>query len=152
MLAALVGVAVLAGCGDDDEEPTQQPGSSQTAPDKPSAAETGPEVATETGPGGDASTSPEESQEGGAGDEEEARSEAVFTCKGDTVEPARIEVPAYIAVKVRLEGSGCRLSIGGQELRPGDSHDLDGLPPQDRYRGTSGGKDVEIVPTGEGGP
>jgi hypothetical protein len=147
LAAALVAVA---GCGGDDEKltttetgaPPADTGTTDTATTDTATTETestGTESErTETeGSGG---ASPEDG-EGGAGDEEAARSEAVFTGKGGKLTPRIVRVPPFIAVRVVLrsaDGGRYKLEIGGRELEAeggSATADLDGLRPGDEYTG-----------------
>jgi len=99
---------------------------------------------------------PEEQQ----GDEEPIRSEAVFTGKGGRLTPREIRVPAFIAIRVILRSSddgsyslqiqGHRLEIGGGTAT--DELDLDGLLPDESYKGTSPQGNVKVVASAEPGP
>jgi hypothetical protein len=157
MLAAALAVA---GCGGDDEPAETTAGTTadeapttmgETTAETTDTTET-EEAETETD---DETTSPEE-QEGGAGDEEPIRSEAVITGGGGELSPRRIQVPAFIAVGVILrsgDGRAYTLRIGGETLRVNgsrrrDEATLEGLRPGEEYRG--GG--VRIEATAEPGP
>jgi hypothetical protein len=112
---ALLVVAVLAGCGD-DEVTTSSPTPEATAvvteepTPSPTATDTPAPTATEQ-------PAPEE-QEGGAGDEEAARVPARFIVGPDGVKPPQVSVPAFLAIELivandldtavtaRLEGAG----------------------------------------------
>ena len=173
-LSALLVVALLlaiSGCdGDDDDNgttavstPTETETTvTQTAPEpeEETEAETQPEVETETEI--ETETSPED-QPGGAGDEEPARSQALFTASGGRVTPRVVRVPSFIAVRVELrarDGGPYTLRIGGQTLEAGGalssaSGTLDGLRPGDSYVGRlSGGASgtVRVSATAEPGP
>jgi hypothetical protein len=168
LLAALL--LLVAGCGDDDDEtdttPTE-PVATETietetmpAPETETEVETQTEVETETEI--ETETSPED-QPGGAGDEEPARSQALFTAQGGRVTPRVVRVPAFISVRVELrardngpyilEIDGQRIEVGGQ-LSSG-SVSLDGLRPGDAYVGSLSGRAsgrVRVEATAEPGP
>jgi hypothetical protein len=100
---------------------------------------------------------PEEQQ----GDEEPIRSEAVFTGEGGRLTPREIRVPAFIAIRVLLRSSdngSYSLKIGGKTLSIGgggtglDELDLDGLLPDESYKGTSPQGNVKVVASAEPGP
>ena len=170
LLAALL--LLVAGCGDDDDEADTTPTApvatetieTETAPETEteSEAETETEVETETEIEIETETSPED-QPGGAGDEEPARSQALFTAAGGQVTPRVVRVPAFISVRVELrarddgpyilEIDGQRIEVGGQ-LSSG-SVSLDGLRPGDAYVGTLSGDAsgrVRVEATAEPGP
>jgi hypothetical protein len=103
-------------------------------------------------------TAPPEEQQG---DEEPIRSEAVFTGKGGSLTPREIRVPAFIAIRVILrssDGASYSLKIGGKTLSIGgggtglDELNLDGLLPDESYKGTSPQGDVKVVASAEPGP
>jgi hypothetical protein len=165
---ALALALAAAGCGGDDEEPetvaTSPPPAETTeteteteAPTEPdtTAEEPEPEPETETQP---AATSPED-QPGGAGDEEPARSLALFTAENGRVKPRVVRVPAFISIRVELrasDGNSYGLTIDGRTLEVSDglgsvSTTLDGLRPGDAYVGTLMGADgrVRIEATAE---
>ena len=176
---ALVAVALLAvalglsACGSDDEEPetqaTSPPTQEETATEEETFTEPEPQPEpTETEPAGDTetsqtgeTTSPED-QQGGAGDEEPARTLALFTASNGRIKPRVIRVPAFISVRVELrarDGNSYALSFPGRTIEVSDalgsvSFTLDGLRPGEvvvgRVRGASGR--VRIEATAEPGP
>ena len=114
-------VLALCACGDDDEERAETTATSpSTAPEETDATEEAPpetvpaepepetETETETGDETAPTTSPED-QPGGAGDEEPARSLAMFTGDGGRITPRVVRVPAFISIRVELR------SADGQE-------------------------------------
>ena len=147
-------------CGGDDEE--DQPAEpTATTPATPPVTTPPPEAPATKG-GGESkqeprTVPPEEEQ----GDEEPIRSEAVFTGKGGRLTPREIRVPAFIAIRVILRSTDDRiytLEIDGQELLIGDAGksvdeaELDGLLPNESYRGTSPQGNVRVVASAEPGP
>ena len=115
--AALMSAALVAGgCGDDDEGRVEQdtvatsPSPSTTPTDTgPATTETETEAQTETeesGSGGTGGAVPGEDQEGGAGDELEASSQALFTGRGGRITPRVVRVPPFIAIRVELRARG----------------------------------------------
>jgi hypothetical protein len=173
VVAWLVAVALAAsGCGGDDD-------SASTAPTAPTATvETGttPVVTTpteteteephettppETTPADTTGTSPEEAP-GGAGDEEPARTLALFTAKDGGIRPRIVRVPPFIAVQVQLrsaDGATYGLKFGDVTIRAGGqlsstSTTIDGLRPQEAIKGVPVGRGnaVTISATAEPGP
>jgi ABC-type glycerol-3-phosphate transport system substrate-binding protein len=170
-VAALVALLLIAGCGGDEEEPettaTTTPTETQTTATEETVTEPEVETATEvetepeTTPV-ETETSPED-QPGGAGDEEPARSQALFTAAGGRVTPRVVRVPSFIAVRVELRARDAgpyTLTIGGQTIEVGEalnsmSVSLDGLRPGDAYVGRLGGQAagrVRVEATAEPGP
>jgi hypothetical protein len=148
-------VLAFAGCGGDDEdEGDRQPVAPAPAAPEATESETAP---TETEPE-QTETAPTlggEDGEGGAGDEEPVRSQAVFIGENGRVTPERVEVPSYIAVQIILQARDDEpyvLEIKGRSLRPGDTLDLDGLRPNERVVGTVNGQRVVVSATAEPGP
>ena len=168
LLAALV--LLVAGCADDDDDADTTPTApavtetteTETAPEVETETEVETQTELETEPEIETETSPED-QPGGAGDEEPARSLALFTAQGGRVTPRVVRVPSFISVRVEfrarddgryiLEIGGQRIEVGGQ-LSSG-SVSLDGLRPGDVYVGTLGGSAsgrVRVEATAEPGP
>jgi hypothetical protein len=135
----------LAGCGGEDEEPA-----ATTEAPPPPTAEPAP---TETGT---------EDQPGGAGDEEPARTLALFTGEDGRITPRRVRVPAYISIRVELRAEdgreyglrfqGANLSVSGGLSSV--STTIDGLRPAEVAVGTptGPGNNVTIEATAEPGP
>jgi hypothetical protein len=173
LIAALgaVVVLVLAGCGDDDDE-----GGSRTAtqtqteksPPAPTVTETQPqqeETEPELEPTETVEPPPETSPEdapGGAGDEEPARSLALFTGRGGRITPRVVRVPAFISIRVELRSADGReyaLRFGGETVRVSSalgsvSTTFDGLRPGKAIVGipARGGPKVRVEATAEPGP
>jgi hypothetical protein len=168
--AAACAVAVLlavTGCGGDDED--EQPASAETAPADTAAPETATvETPTETAPPEPApetdttpAQSPEEG-EGGAGDEEPARTLALFTARGGRITPRVVRVPAFIQVRVELrsaDGATYGLRFGGTTITAGGelssvSTTIDGLRQGESVVGrpTGAGNSVRVEATAEPGP
>ena len=177
VLAAFV--LALAGCGGDDEgspatteappAPTAEPAPTATEeteaeepepaepePTEPEPAEPEPEPAEPEVP-----TSPED-QPGGAGDEEPARSLALFTGEGGRITPRIIRVPAFISIRVELRAEdgreyGLRFGDDTISVSAGLSSvatTIDGLRPGEAVVGTptGAGNPVRIEATAEPGP
>jgi len=167
VLAGLVACfAAVTGCGgDDDTDATTTPtvAETETAPAQTEATETVPEGTTETQSETEppAETSPE-SMPGGAGDEEPARTLALFTAKAGRITPRVVRVPAFIAVKVELrsaDGASYSLRFGDTTITAGGqlssvSTTIDGLRPGGAIVGRpqGAGNTVRIEATAEPGP
>jgi len=105
--------------------------------------------------------SPEE-QPGGAGDEQPARSQALFSGRGGRVRPAVVRVPAYIAIRVELrsaDGAAYALRFGDRTLRVDRNlgsvlADFSGLRPGKTLVGepVGSGNRVQVEATAEPGP
>ena len=99
-----------------------------------------------------------ESQPGGAGDEEAARSPAMFTGRGGKITPRVVRVPPYLAVRAELrsaDGRDYMIFFGTKVLRNGKTLTLDGLRPGTKLRGLAagGGNSVVVIEaTAEPGP
>ncbi len=164
MLAALVALALsVSACGDDDDE------ASTTAAVTTSETEATESVPTETETEAEAppveTTPPAESPEdepGGAGDEEPARTLALFTARGGRITPRVVRVPAFISIQVELrsaDGATYVLSFGDTTLTAGGelnsvSTTIDGLRPGKAIVGRprDAGNRVRIEATAEPGP
>ncbi len=179
-LAALVLALVLAlaGCGGDDEEPAatteaQPPPTAEPAPpatEETEAATAETQAEPEPDPQPEAEPQPTETeppaspedQPGGAGDEEPARSLALFTGENGRITPRVIRVPAFISIRVELraqDGREYALSFDGETIRVGGglasvSTTIDGLRPGEAVVGTPAGEGnrVRIEATAEPGP
>lgn len=163
--AALVFAFVLgfSGCGGDDEESA----STATTPTETAVTETQtgateteeetPEAETETESG----ESPED-EPGGAGDEEPARTLALFTAENGRITPQVVRVPAFISIQVELRSKDGReygLRFGDVTITAGGelgsvSTTIDGLRPGKAVVGTptAAGNRVRIEATAEPGP
>jgi hypothetical protein len=150
-----------AGCGGDDDTSTP------TAPTATAETETTPVVTTPTEtqtkttpvektPPTVTETSPEDAP-GGAGDEEPARTLALFTGRGGRISPRVVRVPPFISVEVRLrtaDGATYALRFGSVTVRAGEGHTFDGLRPGESLAGRPEGRGnrVAISATAEPGP
>jgi hypothetical protein len=167
-LASAFCVLALAACGDDEDGGETEQARTATAPAQTatgSPTSTAPTVETtppERAPsetGRDPVESPED-QPGGAGDEEPARSQALFTGRSGQIRPRIVLVPPFLAVRVELrsqDGRAYSLAAGGRTLRADSevtsaSTTFDGLRPGRRIvlRGTAGR--VIIEASAEPGP
>jgi hypothetical protein len=170
-LGALI-VLVLSGCGDDDDEgrttTSTQTHTEESPPPPPTVTETEPqqeETEPELEPTETVEPPPETSPEdapGGAGDEEPARSLALFTGGGGKITPRVVRVPAFISIRVELrsaDGSEYAVRFRGETMRVGGalasvSTTFDGLRPGRSIVGTPVGRGakVRIEATAEPGP
>lgn len=174
LFAALTG---LSGCGGDDEGDSKTPAA--TAPTETATTESTPGTETkdeaeepaetetehsegpEDVPGGEDKPGGEDTP-GGAGDEEPARTLALFTARGGRITPRVVRVPAFIAVKVELRSADGRtyaLRFGDTTITAGGqlssvSTTIDGLRPGEAITGkpASQGNPVRIEATAEPGP
>ena len=153
----------LSGCGGDDEEPAATT-PAVTAPTDTERAETAP-TQTEAVPTDKTETEPAEEpeeQQGGAGDEEPARTLALFTARDGRITPRAIRVPAFISIQVELrsaDGQTYGLKFGVTTITAGGelssvSTTIDGLRPGERVVGTptGAGNSVRVEATAEPGP
>lgn len=155
------------GCGGDDDAPPSTPATTavtETAATQTEGArnETEQESAeTET----ESETEPAESPEdepGGAGDEEPARTPALFTAEDGRITPRVVRVPAFISIQVELrsrDGREYGLRFGDVTITAGGelnsvSTTIDGLRPGKGIVGkpTGAGNTVRIEATAEPGP
>lgn len=105
---------------------------------------------------------PPEEQPGGAGDEEPARSLALFTGRGGRITPRVIRVPAFISIRVELRSADRReygLEFDGKRIRvtgglASVSTTIEGLRPGRAVIGNplGVGNRVRIEATAEPGP
>jgi hypothetical protein len=180
LAAALV--LALAGCGGDDEEsaatteapppPTAEPAPTATEETEAATGETEaeqpepepepPETEPEPEPPETEPPVSPEDQPGGAGDEEPARSLALFTGEGGRITPRTVRVPAFISIRVELRSGDGReygLAFGSDTIRVSGglssaSTTIDGLRPTEAIVGTptGPGNRVRIEATAEPGP
>jgi hypothetical protein len=163
-----VGLSVLAlvlglttGCGGDDDEPERTATAPVTETEVTTEETTEEETGTAEAPEESETESPED-QPGGAGDEEPARSQAMFTGRGGRIGPRLVRVPAFFAIRVELrsaDGQPYALRIGGRTLRVDRDVDsvsaqFDGLRPGRSLVGTpvGGGARVRVEASAEPGP
>lgn len=172
--AALLATAfalALAACGDDEDNggaagygagaKTEQTDrtTTETAPAETETAgtETGGEA--EGGGATPPAISPEE-QEGGAGDEVPASSQALITGDGGKLSPRTVRVPPFIAIRVQLrsaDGIEYELSGGGKTVAAGGEIEtagtlFDGLRPGERLVLSGPQGKVTVVANAEPGP
>jgi hypothetical protein len=168
LLAGLIAALFAAsGCGGDDEPRSTTPvatAPTETATPTEAGTETQPaETDTETQAETEAETSTEpEAMPGGAGDEEPARTLALFTGRGGRITPRVVRVPAFISVQVELrtaDGATYALRFGDTTITAGGqlnsvSTTIDGLRPGEAITGRARGRgtDVRISATAEPGP
>lgn len=169
-LLATVFVLGLAACGDDDEGDggsSGYGGGSKTEQTDTATTDTTATETTESETGGEAegggakppTTSPEE-QEGGAGDEVPASSQALITGDGGKLSPGTVRVPPFIAIRVQLrsaDGVEYELSGGGKTIAAGGEIEsagtlFDGLRPGERLVLSGPQGKVAVVANAEPGP
>ena len=172
-VAALVVTGV--GCGDEERgDVTVEGGETGTTPTAtapettgtataPQATVTTPESSQPPPAGGGAppadGSSPED-QEGGAGDEVPASSQALFTGRGGTISPKLVRVPPFIAIRVQLrsaDGQRYRLAGGKRSVQAGGpvegaSAVFDGLRPGKRLVLSGPSGRVVVEASAEPGP
>lgn len=167
---ALALMLAVAGCGDDDEpaatteaQPPPTVAETETAESETEAeAETEAESETETEEEAETEVESPEDQPGGAGDEEPARTLALFTGENGRITPRVIRVPAFISVRVELrsgDGRAYGLTFEGETIRVSGglgsvSTSIDGLRPGEAVVGrpTGAANRVRIEATAEPGP
>jgi hypothetical protein len=180
MAACLLTLVLAVGaCGDDDDEsaeatattpaettteesaPETTPDETETETDTETEQEPEPETDTETAP----SASPED-QPGGAGDEEPARTLAMFTGEDGRIVPRVVRVPAFISIRVELRSAdgqeyGLAFATDTSRVRVrvsgalgSVSSTIDGLRPGQAITGNpiGNGTPVRIEATAEPGP
>ncbi|HYI79579.1 MAG TPA: hypothetical protein VEW67_01805 [Thermoleophilaceae bacterium] len=169
MLATVLALG-LAACGGDDEDDGGNTGAGTTTEQTDTATtETTPTVTetTETG-GGEAegggakppSTVPSEDQEGGAGDEVPASSQALVTGNGGKLSPGTVRVPPFIAIRVQLrsaDGVEYELTGGGKTIKAGGEIEsagttFDGLRTGEKLVLTGPQGKVTVIANAEPGP
>jgi hypothetical protein len=164
----------ISGCGGDDEEASTTPTATTPAEtaetesvpteteEQPAETETGGETGGEDEPAEEREGESPEDQPGGAGDEEPARTLALFTGRAGQIRPRVIRVPAFISVRVELrsaDGATYSLRFGTTTVAAGErlnSHatTIDGLRPGESITGrpAGAGNPVRIEATAEPGP
>ena len=113
----------------------------------------------ETAPGTGTGTSPEDTP-GGAGDEEPARTLALFTARAGQIRPRLVRVPAFISVQIELrsaDGAAYALRFGDTTIRAGGqinstSTTIDGLPGRIDRGSAQGAGNGPHLGTAEPGP
>jgi hypothetical protein len=177
-LASALAVALvlaLTGCGGDEEtadatatstaEQTETDTRTETAEQTETKAEIDTEAETESETETDVPTSPEE-LEGGGGDEEPARTLALFTGEDGRIRPRVVRVPAFISVRVELRSADGReygLEFENETTRvrvrvsgglSSVSSTIDGMRPGEAIVGKPDGRGtrVRIEATAEPGP
>jgi hypothetical protein len=169
VLIAGIGLLIaISGCGGDDEEPSSAPSTAPTTtPGETATVEAPTETETETEQESEAETestpagSPED-EPGGAGDEEPARTLALFTAEDGRITPRVVRVPAFISIEVQLrsaDGAKYKMRFGDTTISVGGalssvSTTLDGLRPGKAIVGTpeGPGNRVRVEATAEPGP
>ena len=159
MALLLAGLVALSGCGGDDEEAA---GTTPTAPPETASVETVPTETTEPAPTETQAPVAPEDEEGGQGDEEPARTLALFTARDGRIVPRAIRVPAFISIQVELrsaDGETYGLKFGDATITAGGelnsvSTTIDGLRPGEAIFGrpTGAGNRVRVEATAEPGP
>jgi hypothetical protein len=169
MLATVFALG-LAACGGDDEDDNGATGygaGTKTEQTDTVTTETTATETTGTATGGEAegggakppSTSPEE-QEGGAGDEVPASSQALITGNGGKLSPGTVRVPPFIAIRVQLrsaDGVEYELSGGGKTIKAGGEIEsagttFDGLRSGEKLILSGPQGKVTVVANAEPGP
>ena len=173
VLAASAALALLpAGCGGADKQKTTTAGGGQqtaarsdTGPSR-DATSTSTQTATDrtrtgsSGGGSKGKPGPED-QQGGAGDEQPARTQVLLTGRNGKISPKVIRVTPFISVRVELrsgDGRQYSLRIAGKKLTAGGglssaSTTLDGLRFRGSYNGRgSDGSRIRIEANAEPGP
>jgi hypothetical protein len=169
-------VVAFAACGDDDDEEsaattetrppptavTPAPTETATQPDATRTEAQPPETEPERQPTETEPPASPEDQPGGAGDEEAARSLALFTGEDGRITPRVVRVPAYISVRVELrseDGRDYALTFKGERISVSGglgsvSTTIDALRPGEAVVGTPTGaaNRVLISATAEPGP
>ena len=164
LIAGIGLLMAISGCGGDDEEGSSTPATTapaQTVTAETESAPTETEHEPPTTEGVITETTPED-QPGGAGDEEPARTLALFTAKDGRITPRVVRVPAFISIQVELrspDGQKYGLRFGDVTIAAGGglnsvSKTIDGLRPGKAIVGTPVGQGnrVRIEATAEPGP
>src|SRR5213076_3155849 len=122
---------------------TAQPPRTATETERTQTA-TAPAAPTQT------QTSPEQ-QPGGAGDEQPAQTQALFTGRNGRVTPRVVRVPAFLAIRVELvtaDGAAYALRFGTRTLRAGPARGSVSAS----FAGLRPGRALTGVPVGGGNP
>ena len=163
LIAGIGLLMAISGCGGDDEEGSSTPAT--TAPAQTATETESTPTETEAEPpstGGVTTETTPEDQPGGAGDEEPARTLALFTARDGRITPRVVRVPAFISIQVELrspDGQKYGLRFGDVTITAGGglnsvSTTIDGLRPGKAIVGTpvGPGNRVRIEATAEPGP
>ena len=126
LLPVLLVAAALAGCGDGEtvSAPSPTPEATAVVTETPTPTPTPTETAT---PIATEQPAPED-QEGGAGDEIPASSQALVTGDGGKLSPGTVRVPPFIAIRVQLrsaDGVEYELTGGGKTVKAGGEIETD---------------------------
>lgn len=153
------------GCGGDDDEPPSMPATTAVTETAPTQTEGARNETEQESPETESETEPAESPEdepGGGGDEEPARTPALFTAEDLRITPRVVRVPAFISIQVELrsrDGREYGLRFGDVTITAGGglnsvSTTIDGLRPGKGIVGkpTGAGNTVRIEATAEPGP
>jgi hypothetical protein len=153
-------VVAMSGCGGDDEPASTQ--ATTTPPPTQTATVEAPTETQTTETGARTETTAPEEQQGGAGDAEPARVQALFTAENGRITPRVVRVPAFISIQVELrskDGAKYGLRFGDVTITAGGdlnsvSTTIDGLRPNEAVVGrpTGPGNRVRIEATAEPGP
>jgi hypothetical protein len=173
LAVAFLLVLALAACGDDDEPAgataqrtdTEAQTETEARSETEDGTETETEAESETETETEVPTSPEE-LEGGGGDEEPARTLALFTGRDGRITPRVVRVPAFISVRVELrsadgreyglefENETTRVAVRVSGGLSSVSSTIDGMRPGEAIVGKPNdvGTRVRIEATAEPGP
>jgi hypothetical protein len=164
LIAGIGLLMAISGCGGDDEQGSSTPATTAPAQTVTAETESAPTEMEHEPPsteGMTTETTPED-QPGGAGDEEPARTLALFTARDGRITPRVVRVPAFISIQVELrspDGQKYGLRFGDVTITAGGelnsvSTTIDGLRPGKAIVGTPVGQGnrVRIEATAEPGP
>jgi hypothetical protein len=164
-IALMIALALaISGCGGDDEQPSSAPATTAPADTATTETEATPTEMEQEPPSTESvpTESTPEDQPGGAGDEEPARTLALFTARDGRITPRVVRVPAFISIQVELrspDGQKYALRFGDVTITAGGglnsvSTTIDGLRPGKAIVGTPVGQGnrVRIEATAEPGP
>jgi hypothetical protein len=140
-----------------DTSPSTTPTDTETTQTK---EKTTPQETEPGDSGGTGGASPGEEQEGGAGDEVTASSQALITGRGGKLSPRLVRVPPFIAIRVELrsaDGKTYELRAGGKTVRAdrdiaSASTTFDGLRPGKRLVLSGPSGRVVVEASAEPGP